>query len=114
MVRDDRDGCQRTTGEFDRARKRKEDARLITGRTRWTDNIVLPGMLHLAVLRSPVTHAVRHYGVTDIEMPCTPQRVWRAVGAARGNVKSESAGATETGAGGGLGSIDAQHDGGAR
>ena len=36
---------------------RKEDARLITGRTRWTDNIILPGMLHLAVVRSPVAHA---------------------------------------------------------
>ncbi|HEX2300535.1 MAG TPA: xanthine dehydrogenase family protein molybdopterin-binding subunit, partial [Pseudonocardiaceae bacterium] len=43
--------------EFGRARKRKEDARLITGRARWTDNISLPGMVHLAVLRSPVAHA---------------------------------------------------------
>ena len=42
--------------EFGRARKRKEDARLITGRTRWTDNITLPGMLHLAMVRSPVAH----------------------------------------------------------
>ena len=38
-------------------RRRKEDARLITGRTTWTDNMVLPGMLHMAVLRSPVAHA---------------------------------------------------------
>jgi carbon-monoxide dehydrogenase large subunit len=38
-------------------RRRKEDARLITGRTMWTENITLPGMLHLAVLRSPVAHA---------------------------------------------------------
>ena len=36
---------------------RKEDARLITGQTRWTDNITLPGMLHAAVLRSPMAHA---------------------------------------------------------
>src|SRR5204863_7091185 len=43
--------------EVGRARRRKEDARLITGRTRWTDNIQLPGMLHLAVLRSPLAHA---------------------------------------------------------
>ncbi|WP_216215979.1 xanthine dehydrogenase family protein molybdopterin-binding subunit [Amycolatopsis aidingensis] len=43
--------------EVGRARLRKEDARLITGRTRWTDNIALPGMLHLAVLRSPLAHA---------------------------------------------------------
>jgi carbon-monoxide dehydrogenase large subunit len=43
--------------EFGRARRRKEDARLITGRTRWTDNIQLPGMLHLAMVRSPLAHA---------------------------------------------------------
>ncbi|MEV8612742.1 molybdopterin cofactor-binding domain-containing protein [Amycolatopsis sp. NPDC051373] len=43
--------------EVGKARLRKEDERLITGRTRWTDNIVLPGMLHLAVLRSPMAHA---------------------------------------------------------
>ncbi|MBB4932703.1 carbon-monoxide dehydrogenase large subunit [Lipingzhangella halophila] len=36
---------------------RKEDARLITGRTMWTDNMTLPGMLHLAILRSPMAHA---------------------------------------------------------
>ncbi|MGH3366672.1 MAG: xanthine dehydrogenase family protein molybdopterin-binding subunit [Nocardioidaceae bacterium] len=38
-------------------RRRKEDLRLITGRTRWTDNIQLTGMLHLAMVRSPVAHA---------------------------------------------------------
>ncbi len=43
--------------EVGRARLRKEDARLITGRTRWTDNIVLPGMQHLAMVRSPFAHA---------------------------------------------------------
>jgi carbon-monoxide dehydrogenase large subunit len=43
--------------ELGRARRRKEDARLITGRTRWTDNLALPGTLHLAMLRSPVAHA---------------------------------------------------------
>jgi carbon-monoxide dehydrogenase large subunit len=55
-----------------------------------------------------VLDAVRHLGVTDIDMPCTPQRVWRAVHAARGAAKSTSEHATETAAGGGLGSIDAQ------
>jgi carbon-monoxide dehydrogenase large subunit len=43
--------------EVGSARRRKEDARLITGRTRWTDNIVLPGMLHLAMVRSPFARA---------------------------------------------------------
>ncbi len=43
--------------ELGRARLRKEDARLITGQTNWTDNISLPGMLHMAFARSPVAHA---------------------------------------------------------
>jgi len=43
----------RPAPELGQARRRKEDARLITGRTRWTDNIVLPGMLHMAFVRSP-------------------------------------------------------------
>ncbi|MEO3808876.1 xanthine dehydrogenase family protein molybdopterin-binding subunit [Sphaerisporangium sp. B11E5] len=43
--------------EVGAARRRKEDARLVTGRTRWTDNIQLPGMLYVAFLRSPMAHA---------------------------------------------------------
>ncbi|CAA9455732.1 MAG: Aerobic carbon monoxide dehydrogenase (quinone), large chain [uncultured Rubrobacteraceae bacterium] len=36
---------------------RKEDPALVTGRANWTDNIKLPGMLHIAFLRSPFAHA---------------------------------------------------------
>ncbi|GAA4096472.1 xanthine dehydrogenase family protein molybdopterin-binding subunit [Nonomuraea soli] len=43
--------------EVGRARRRKEDARLLTGRTQWTDNIQLPGMLYVQFLRSPMAHA---------------------------------------------------------
>jgi carbon-monoxide dehydrogenase large subunit len=43
--------------QIGQARLRKEDAKLITGRTNWTDNIKLPGMLHIAFLRSPYAHA---------------------------------------------------------
>ncbi|MCT9078004.1 xanthine dehydrogenase family protein molybdopterin-binding subunit [Streptomyces fulvoviolaceus] len=43
--------------EVGRSRPRKEDARLLTGQTNWTDNIDAAGMLHLAVLRSPMAHA---------------------------------------------------------
>ncbi|HEY8306315.1 MAG TPA: xanthine dehydrogenase family protein molybdopterin-binding subunit [Lapillicoccus sp.] len=43
--------------EVGKARARKEDERLITGRTRWTDNITPPGLLHMAVVRSPYAHA---------------------------------------------------------
>ncbi|HEU4971015.1 MAG TPA: xanthine dehydrogenase family protein molybdopterin-binding subunit, partial [Gaiellaceae bacterium] len=37
--------------------KRKEDAALLRGRTRWVDNLSLPGMLYMAVVRSPYPHA---------------------------------------------------------
>ena len=47
----------RPTAEIGSPRLRKEDQRLITGRTRWTDNIQLPGMQHLAMVRSPFAHA---------------------------------------------------------
>ncbi len=43
--------------ELGRARPRKEDARLVTGKTNWTDNILLPGLLHVAYVRSPFAHA---------------------------------------------------------
>lgn len=33
---------------------RKEDARLLTGRGQYTDDVVLPGMLHVAFARSPI------------------------------------------------------------
>ena len=49
--------------EIGQSRRRKEDQRLITGRTRWTDNITLPGMLHAAMVRSPFAHAT----ITGIE-----------------------------------------------
>jgi aerobic carbon-monoxide dehydrogenase large subunit len=50
--------------EVGKARPRREDAHLITGQTQWTDNITLPGMLHLAILRSPVAHAT----ITNVDV----------------------------------------------
>ncbi|MFM7598293.1 MAG: xanthine dehydrogenase family protein molybdopterin-binding subunit [Actinomycetota bacterium] len=45
--------------------RRKEDARLLHGQTNWTDNIQLPGTLHMAVLRSPMAHAkIAHIDVS--------------------------------------------------
>jgi aerobic carbon-monoxide dehydrogenase large subunit len=57
--------------EVGRSRTRKEDARLVTGRTTWTDNIALPGLLHMAILRSPMAHAtIGHVDVTPaLERP---------------------------------------------
>src|SRR5213082_2821060 len=37
--------------------KRKEDDRFIRGKGNYVDDIVLPGMLHMAILRSPYAHA---------------------------------------------------------
>jgi len=53
-VVDDRPTVAKEVGQ---ARARKEDQRLITGRTKWTDNITLNGMVHLAMVRSPYAHA---------------------------------------------------------
>src|SRR5205085_9854701 len=39
------------------AYKRKEDARFIRGQGRYVDDVQLPGMLHGAILRSPLAHA---------------------------------------------------------
>jgi aerobic carbon-monoxide dehydrogenase large subunit len=48
---------QAPAAEVGRARVRKEDARLVTGQTNWTDNMVMPGMLYMAFARSPYAHA---------------------------------------------------------
>ncbi|WP_437772343.1 xanthine dehydrogenase family protein molybdopterin-binding subunit [Arthrobacter sp. KNU40] len=53
-----------TIAEIGRPRLRKEDAHLITGRSRYTDNMTLPGMLHLAMVRSPFAHAT----ITSIDV----------------------------------------------
>ena len=39
------------------ALKRKEDPRMITGRGRYVDDMVVPAMLYMAVVRSPEAHA---------------------------------------------------------
>ncbi|HEX2132608.1 MAG TPA: molybdopterin cofactor-binding domain-containing protein, partial [Actinophytocola sp.] len=54
-----------------------------------------------------VVDAVRHLGVSDIQMPCTPMRVWQAI-----RTGQTDAGGLGGEAGGGLGSINPE--GGAR
>ena len=49
--------AETTAREVGKARARKEDARLITGQTNWTDNIILPGLTYVAFVRSPYAHA---------------------------------------------------------
>jgi aerobic carbon-monoxide dehydrogenase large subunit len=52
-----------------------------------------------------VLDALRHLGVTEVEMPCTSQRVWRAVQEAKGHSTQETPVDTHS-PGAGLGSID--------
>ncbi|MFN7135070.1 MAG: carbon monoxide dehydrogenase, partial [Myxococcales bacterium] len=43
------------------ARLRKEDARFIQGKGNYVDDIKLPGMLHMDIVRSPLAHArIKH------------------------------------------------------
>ncbi|GAA2560926.1 aerobic carbon-monoxide dehydrogenase large subunit [Pseudonocardia hydrocarbonoxydans] len=44
-------------GGLGASRRRVEDARFVRGRGNYTDDIVLPGMLHMEILRSPLAHA---------------------------------------------------------
>ena len=44
-------------GGMGASRKRVEDSRFIRGRGTYIDDIVLPGMLHMEILRSPLAHA---------------------------------------------------------
>jgi carbon-monoxide dehydrogenase large subunit len=42
-----------------------------------------------AVVNS-IVDALKTFGVTDVEMPCTPEKVWRAIQAAQGNAQGSS------------------------
>ena len=44
-------------GGLGASRKRVEDDRFIRGKGNYTDDITLPGMLHMEILRSPLAHA---------------------------------------------------------
>lgn len=44
-------------GGLGHSRKRVEDARFLEGRGNYVDDITLPGMLHMAIHRSPLAHA---------------------------------------------------------
>src|SRR5579871_4415859 len=45
--------------------RRREDPRLITGSSSYVDDMILPGLLYMAILRSPYAHArVRAIDVT--------------------------------------------------
>jgi carbon-monoxide dehydrogenase large subunit len=66
-----------TAPRFERARfvgqrmPRKEDARLLTGRGSYVDDIVLPGMLHVAFVRSPIARG-RILSIDDSQARALP------------------------------------------
>jgi carbon-monoxide dehydrogenase large subunit len=64
--------------------RRKEDGRLLTGRGQYVDDVQLPGMLHLAVLRSPHAHA-RIRGVDLVAARARPGVVAVVDGATAGD-----------------------------
>ncbi|HXG26237.1 MAG TPA: xanthine dehydrogenase family protein molybdopterin-binding subunit [Candidatus Binatia bacterium] len=93
--------------------KRVEDQRLITGRGRYLDDISLPGLVHMAILRSPYAHAnIRSIdtsvarsmpGVLDVitgaDVPYNPlPMAWPAGGSAgiQNNVNTPRALATDS------------------
>jgi aerobic carbon-monoxide dehydrogenase large subunit len=46
--------------------RRREDFRFVTGKGRYVDDVKLPGMLHMAILRSPHAHAIiKHIDVSE-------------------------------------------------
>jgi carbon-monoxide dehydrogenase large subunit len=44
-----------------------------------------------------IVDALRPFGVTDVPMPCTPERVWRAIAAASAQAGSSPSGAPAQG-----------------
>ena len=66
-------------GGMGASRKRVEDNRFIRGKGNYIDDIVLPGMLHMEILRSPLAHARitldRHqHGVEHARRPARADR----------------------------------------
>ncbi|MGH3292816.1 MAG: xanthine dehydrogenase family protein molybdopterin-binding subunit, partial [Trebonia sp.] len=65
-------------GGLGSSRKRVEDDRFIRGKGNYTDDIVLPGMLHMEILRSPLPHALiksidtsRAYAIPGVHLVLT-------------------------------------------
>ena len=56
--------------------KRKEDPRFVRGRGTYVDDVQLPGMLYLDIVRSPYAHA----RITRIDTAARPRRARRAGG----------------------------------
>ena len=65
---------------------RKEDGRLLTGRGTFVDDIVLPGMLHVAFVRSPIARG----RIRSIDTSIARESAGRAGGAHRRRTSTAS------------------------
>ena len=69
---------------------RKQAPRVIVGRGAYIGDMTLAGMQSVAFVRTPsptasanaVVAAVAHLGVTAMDIPMRPERVWRTIAAA--------------------------------
>jgi len=69
---------------------RKQAPRVIVGRGAYIGDMKLAGMQSVAFVRTPsasatanaVVAAVAHLGVTAMDIPMRPERVWRTIAAA--------------------------------
>ena len=60
---------ERTTNVIGQRLLRREDPALLTGEAKYTNDLAIPGALHLAVLRSPYAHArIKSIDVADAKM----------------------------------------------
>ena len=66
-------------------RVRREDLRLLRGRGRYVDDIDLPGLAHMAVVRSTQPHAL----ITGIDPPPEVDSALAAINTAHNHVSSE-------------------------
>jgi len=69
------------------ALRRTEDVRFLTGTGQFVEDRNIQGQAWVGFVRSPVPHAriatvadaLKHLGIHHIDMPLTPERVWRAI-----------------------------------
>lgn len=74
--------------------RRLEDRRFITGTAKYIDDVNLPSQVHARGVKgageagccgappaivNAVLDALAEYGVTHLDMPLTPMKVWRAI-----------------------------------
>src|SRR5450755_161328 len=57
IAAEEKEAARQAMGGIGVSLPRKEDARFIHGQGHYVDDVVLPGMLHMVIVRSPLAHA---------------------------------------------------------